>query len=171
MRRAELIGTVVAAAMDDDHYIKADLEVHLATHGFRIPEPETLEILRQCDSFIEVLFALPFTSLPGFKPRSPDTFTIPGAALVFQFEIDRYRADFVLVVDGLKHPTVIEIDGEKWHYDSPEQWRKHLERQRFIERQGFVVKRVPAREAEKFSRKLWVALAKDLDSRDNGGRW
>lgn len=160
--KTSFMGSDVVQRIGARTYVPGDLDTWLATHGLN-PPARVREVLSLCGSPPEILFALGFASLRGFHVAEPRVFRAEGCALRFQYPIGRYFADFLLEIPAAGRPTVIEIDGYEWHHSTPEIRAHHRERQSYIEGQRYRIRRIAAKEAETFGKRLWLALQLDLD--------
>ncbi|EGW41395.1 AAA domain-containing protein [Desulfosporosinus sp. OT] len=83
-----------------------------------------------------------------------------GYAVRPQVKVGKYNKRIDLVVEGLRNRLAVECDGDKWH--GPEQWEADQERQRLLERIGWVFWRVRGSvfysNPENAMRSLWDKL-------------
>ncbi len=83
-----------------------------------------------------------------------------GYAVRPQVKVGRYNKKIDLVVDGVTNRLAVECDGARWH--GPEQWEADNDRQRLLERIGWVFWRVRGsafyRDSDKAMRPLWEKL-------------
>jgi very-short-patch-repair endonuclease len=77
-----------------------------------------------------------------------------------QVKVGRYNKRIDMVVEGMRNRLAVECDGDTWH--GPDRWEQDMERQRLLERIGWVFWRVMAstfyRNPEKAMQSLWVQL-------------
>jgi len=83
-----------------------------------------------------------------------------GYAVRPQVKVGRYNKRIDMVVEGMRNRLAIECDGDQWH--GPDKWEQDQDRQRLLERVGWVFWRVTAsafyRDSDKAMRSLWVKL-------------
>jgi Protein of unknown function (DUF559). len=77
-----------------------------------------------------------------------------------QVKVGRYNKRIDMVIEGMRNRLAVECDGDNWH--GPDRWEQDMERQRLLERIGWIFWRVMAstfyRNPEKAMQSLWVQL-------------
>ena len=83
-----------------------------------------------------------------------------GYSIRPQVKVGRYNKRIDMVIEGMRNRLAVECDGDTWH--GPDRWEQDMERQRLLERIGWVFWRVMAstfyRNPEKAMQSLWAKL-------------
>jgi len=134
----------------------------------RIEVPwNVVQVLENCQSGAEVLFALPFSRRPGCYVSGLNQFATESYTLTLQAPIGPYYADFLL--EGHNLSIVVEVDGSHWH-TSEKQRANDEARNAYMRSAGYTVVRFPARIATYWTDDCWKWLHLNNPPKKNKAR-
>jgi hypothetical protein len=112
----------------------------------------------QCESPMEKLFYIEWVYQTDDRDSYDNIYVMP------QFKIDNYRVDFLIYTNtdkywmskefsypqyNKKNSLIIEIDSYLWHGSTPEQFAKEKERERYLQKNGWIMHRYSGSEIYK----------------------
>jgi very-short-patch-repair endonuclease len=154
-RDAERLAPFIASRPELERRVRRLREWALRNH---VSVPRSwATALACCDSAAEVRFMLQMLRGDRWMLDGPRSFTDGRYRLSSQVEIAHYRVDALIEGHDLGRGVIVEIDGPQ-HY-RPEGRRSDARRTRALERLGYRVQRVSAREAKEFA----VSIRKRMD--------